>query len=132
MTIDIELDVHNHIENYETLLNKYSSYKGAKRQIKLNTILDKDSVLSIEDIKPAILIDGTNSPIKIHDEWWLKCNSIEMKIDRYMYITHIKLKICQVNKKYELTDPKIEPYYMNHGIEKLPQVLGFYVVVNRE
>lgn len=122
MTISTELTENNNLENFHYILSRYSSYEKSLRQVKLNTIFGKKSILCVNDMKPALRIDGLNEENEIIRNI-LRCDSFEMEIDKDLKVTRIHYNIIEKNAEIE----SILPYQIKMvGYDK-PQVNGFFV-----
>lgn len=122
MTISTELTENNKLENFHCILNRYSSYEKSLRQIKMNTIFGKKSILCVNEINPPLRIDRMNDKIEIERDI-LRCDSFEMEIDENLTVTRIHYNIIEKNAEIE----SIIPYHINMvGYDK-PQVNGFFI-----
>lgn len=123
----------NNIQNFKTLLERYKDYKSCIRDIKINNILGKKTLLDIDEIHPPIICGFDENLISIARAP-LTIEKMYFKLDYNLNILEFKIKYSILRNEsgkliYDLQSSgykfEIKPKVILDDIN--PQVVGFYL-----
>jgi hypothetical protein len=133
------IEINRHIQEFEKMLDKYSSYQSFLRSIKLNSIMGTKSKFTISEMNPSMSIslsnsETTNSP---HGSIGTVFTITDMSfiIDKNLNVGEIELvyEVCNERLLNEvkdwISDIKISPKFSLGGVGKEYQVSGFFIEI---
>jgi hypothetical protein len=141
MIVKVKLESSYNLESLGTLLSKYRDFKSIYREIKINSLLNKKSLLEIDEINPPILCgfksESDNSGFWVQD---IKNSSFVIKsmniiLDSNLEIFEISLEISiletpsgsNLNKIIELVEFRpLVSLLSEYQKESIWEILGFY------
>lgn len=96
MIVKVKLENSYNLESLGTLLSKYRDFKSIYREIKINSLLNKKSLLEIDEINPPIL-SGFKSESNNNGFWVQDIKNSSFAIKSMNIILDINLEILEIN-----------------------------------
>ncbi len=103
MIVKVKLENSYNLESLGTLLSKYRDFKSIYREIKINSLLNKKSLLEIDEINPPIL-GGFKSESNNNGFWIQDIKNSSFAIKSMNIILDSNLEIFEINLEISILE----------------------------